>query len=99
MYHVQQLMSSSVSLSEDVLQKHNLNRDKTLIKEITTTLCSSDHLLKTITKRGSLNTVHLHKQYYQSNFSVTEPAEYILNNKEKNSPVCACVKMQNTFES
>ncbi len=40
---------------------------------------------RSIQKGGPLSTPHLHKQYYKENFSVVEPAEYILDAKNKRS--------------
>ena len=75
----------SVNILEEVLQKHSLTTDKSVITEIATALFTSNPMLKSIEKGGSLSTTYLRKQYYKESFNIVEPVEYILNAKERRS--------------
>ena len=46
-------------------------------------MCSGNPVQRSIHKGGPLSTAYLRKKYYKENFSVVEPAEYLLEAKNK----------------
>ncbi len=77
----------SIPINTDVLadafQKHNLEVDKSVLKEIATTLSTDNPIHKAIQKGGCLSSAYQRKQYYKTNFNVVDPVEYILDAKNK----------------
>ncbi|KAL0194605.1 hypothetical protein M9458_008177, partial [Cirrhinus mrigala] len=83
------LKSVSVPLSvagvQQVFEKHNLHVDEPVIKEIAATISASDPLHSAIGRGGSLCTAYKRKQFYKDNFSVVEPIEYCLDERQTNT--------------
>lgn len=77
----------SIRLTTDVLvdafQKNNLEVDKSVLKEIATTLSTDNPIHKAIQKGGCLSSAYQCRQYYKTNFNVVDPVEYILDAKNK----------------
>lgn len=80
------LKSMSVPISvagvQHVLEKHNINVDESVMKEITTTISTSNPLHTAIGKDGPLGSAHKRKQFYKDKFNVVEPIEYCLDEKQ-----------------
>ncbi|XP_028332484.1 uncharacterized protein LOC114481687 [Gouania willdenowi] len=84
----QYLLSTASSCSTekviyDTLFSHNLQLDQTVVEELTSTLCTSNPVYKSIGKGCPLATSFKRKKYYRDNFKVVEPIEYILDHKDK----------------
>ncbi|KAG5848654.1 hypothetical protein ANANG_G00101090, partial [Anguilla anguilla] len=72
----------SINILADVLCKHGLSPDKSVLPELTSALFTSNPIMKAIGKGGSLSTTYLRQQYYKESFNIDEPVECILNARE-----------------
>ena len=83
------ISSASVPLSRrvvsDILERHNLQVDDSVVTEISTAACSANPVQRAIEKGGPLSTSYQRKQYYKEKFSVVEPITYILDHKKKHT--------------
>ena len=86
----------SVNIIEDVLRKHGYTSDMAVTTEVATALSNSHPLLKPLSEGGCLSTSYLHSKFYRENFSVIEPIEYVLDEKENKS--CQYVPILKSLE-
>lgn len=78
-------VSSSTEVIHDTFQKHNLCVDHLVMKELISSLSSSNPLLKATTKDGPLATAFKRMKYYRDNFDIIDPVEMILQSKKHRS--------------
>ena len=82
-------LMSSASLTtlntivSDFCTKHHLGLNASEMEELTSAVCLSNPLTKTIGDQGPLGTAFKRKQYFKDKFQVIEPVEYVLD-KERN---------------
>lgn len=84
LHHLSDCLSKSHAegVLVDIFKKNNLQVDRAVIEEITTSLWLANPLNKAIEKGGPLSSSYQRNQYYKENFNVVEPVEYILDVKE-----------------
>lgn len=90
------ISSASGSVSTQVIldnfQKHDLHLDQLVIKELISSLSSSNPLLKATSKDGPLATAFRRMKYYREHFEIIEPVEMILQSEKK-------IDLSNTYPS
>ena len=69
----------------DFIQDNNCRVDESVVKELATVLCTSNPIQAAIANHGPLSTAWRWKTYYQKNFNVVEPVEYVLDRKNRKS--------------
>lgn len=73
------------NIVSDLFKNHKLQVDESIIKELSTAVCTGNPLGKAIEKNGPLGTAFKRKQYYKKHFNVVEPIEFVLDSKTKRS--------------
>lgn len=83
-----QFISSSASapvlkdVVEPTLKSHNCDIDPTVISDLVKNLCESNPVSSALGKDGPFPTAYKRREFMKENFSVVEPEEYILENKD-----------------
>nr|XP_032833101.1 uncharacterized protein LOC116955880 [Petromyzon marinus] len=65
----------------DTLQKHRIDNDEFLVKDLVTSLSTANPLLTAIKHGGPLASAFKRKEYYSENFKVVHSVEYVLEAK------------------
>lgn len=73
----------SCKIIVDILQKHRIDDNQFLVKELVTALSTTNPLLAAIKRGGLLSSAFKRKQYYREHFKVVDPVEYVLEAKGK----------------
>lgn len=68
-----------------VLQDHGCHFDQSVVKKLASALCETNPVKKAIGFKGPLSSAWRRKVYYKRHFSVVEPVEYILDQKNNRS--------------
>lgn len=79
------------SVSE-VLQKHNISVENSLVQEIVESVLLSNPLLVTTSAKGCLSTDYRRNLYFKQNFPFIEPVEYLYQQNCKNTFVYVPLK-------
>jgi len=69
---------------KDILVKHKIDTDLSILQEITNAIFETNPLLLTTSEKGSLSTDHRRNSYFKEHFSVLEPTEYLYDRTRKN---------------
>lgn len=75
--------SVSTQVILDTFQKHDLHVDQLVIKELISSLSSSNPLLNATSKDCPLATAFKRMKYYREHFKIIEPVEMILQSEKK----------------
>ena len=67
------------------LGAHNCQVDGSLVQELATEICTSHPIQLAIGTQGPLSTAWKRNKYYITKFSVVEPVEYIIDQKNRRS--------------
>lgn len=76
----------------EVLQKHNIAADNSLIQDIVESVFLSNPLLVTTSGKGCLSTDYRRNLYFKQNFPFIEPVEYLYQQNRKNTFVYVPLK-------
>lgn len=83
-----QFISSSASapvlkdVAESTLKSHNCDIDPMVILDLVKILCESNPVSSVLEKDGPFSTAYKRREFMKAHFSVVEPVEYILDNKD-----------------
>lgn len=69
----------------EVIEKHNISTEGTLVGEIVDSLFTSTPLVTTTSVKGCLSTDHRRNLYFKQNFPLIEPVEYLYRQGNRNS--------------
>lgn len=79
------LSSTSIPITfnslSNIFEKHKLEVDEFVVKELAQEVCKSNPVAKTFAKDGPLATAYKRKKYNKKHFNVLSPVEYILDPK------------------
>lgn len=68
----------------EILTKHNIEIDDSVVQEITDAIFQTNPLLVTTSDKGTLSTDYRRNTYFKEHFSVIEPTEYLYDRTHKN---------------
>ena len=81
----------TLSCVKEVLSKHKIEVNESVLKEISDAVVQTNPLLLTTSERGSLSTDHRRNLYFKEHFPVIEPTDYLYNSAHKKSFVYTSV--------
>lgn len=77
--------SNAFQAVSEVLAKHNLSSENTLVKEIVDSVFASNPLLSAISEKGCLSTDYRRNLYFAQHFPLIEPVEYRYTQDSRNT--------------
>lgn len=70
---------------KEILLRHTIEVDSSVLLEISDAIVETNPLLVTTSEKGCLSTDYRRNLYFQEEFSIIEPTEYLFNSAHKNS--------------
>ncbi len=77
--------SNTLSVVKEILESHNCDVDQSVVTEIAHALHATDPFLTACSNRGILSTDHKRMRYFNQEFQVIEPVEYVFSRADKHT--------------